>query len=555
MTSIIADAQVVSVSEADPGGGDRVQVTRKFPVVVVPNRAKDAALRAMAVETSRLRQAVWSKMSSTSYDHLSGYDAKKLLRQSTLGPHQFAIQSRVWASTVDVTLAEIRAWKAARLKPVKRAIFARTDNNAERKRLFGLLKAGKYRSDRWLSRRVRRALGRQRPVPSPRISIAFDNGSYDVSRDAQGRVWLAAMSTVPGKRIRLCLGRLPQRLTPQGSLTVRLARGRWEVLTAFEEAAVTVAPALKLVAKNTGTRTITAPDPSFVHPHPGRIAGIDTGVTECFTDSEGRRYGDGLWHRIARASDIGTAKGKRRNKLRAIHDRHLDTAARLHELGKRREARRHVNKARCIATQNLGTIKQNRIRDRHRAQIRDVAFQSAHQLFSLMHFVVAEDLTRMRGKSLGGKRLSRILSSWQRSTLAEALVCVANRRGSSVAFVNPAYTSQQIHACGHLGSRIGKSVHCNVDGCPQRGVVYDTETNAALNILSRAGDPEITLAMRPAAVRSVLERRSATEENCPSKSLVAEHARKSARRRRSTASESPPEQAPELPNQKGTVWP
>jgi transposase len=84
-----------------------------------------------------------------------------------------------------------------------------------------------------------------------------------------------------------------------------------------------------------------------------------------------------------------------------------------------------------------------------------------------------------------------------------------------VTLVNPAYTSQQVHPCGHLGVRRGKNVYCQTAGCPQQGIVYDTEINAARNILARATDPQISRYTPTHEVKRILTARVGTVENCP----------------------------------------
>jgi putative transposase-like DNA-binding protein len=99
--------------------------------------------------------------------------------------------------------------------------------------------------------------------------------------------------------------------------------------------------------------------------------------------------------------------------------------------------------------------------------------------------------------------------------LADALASVPSRRGSAVTLINPAYTSQQVHPCGHLGIRRGKNVYCQTAGCPQQGIVYDTEINAARNILARATDPQINRYTATHEVKRILIDRAGTVENCP----------------------------------------
>jgi hypothetical protein len=53
-------------------------------------------------------------------------------------------------------------------------------------------------------------------------------------------------------------------------------------------------------------------------PNPTAVEGIDAGVREVFTDTSGRRYCAGQYERIAVRAERDRARGKARNKLRAV---------------------------------------------------------------------------------------------------------------------------------------------------------------------------------------------------------------------------------------------
>ena len=83
--------------------------------------------------------------------------------------------------------------------------------------------------------------------------------------------------------------------------------------------------------------------------------------------------------------------------------------------------------------------------------------------------------------------------------MQEALNSVSQRRGSTLVWVNCAYTSQMDSRHGVLlGRRSGDSFHCF------DRVVLHADQNAARNILARANDPEIRLYMPYEQVKSVL---------------------------------------------------
>ena len=69
--------------------------------------------------------------------------------------------------------------------------------------------------------------------------------------------------------------------------------------------------------------------------------------------------------------------------------------------------------------------------------------------------------------------------------------------------VNAAYTAQACHHCGRLGRRSGDRLHC---ACC--GVVWQADVNAAINILHRAGDPDIALHTPHQRVKQILQERA-----------------------------------------------
>jgi len=85
----------------------------------------------------------------------------------------------------------------------------------------------------------------------------------------------------------------------------------------------------------------------------------------------------------------------------------------------------------------------------------------------------AKELTR-------GRALRRRLSRWQHAAIRTAVSHQAELAGVAVAFVDPAYTSQQCSRCGLLGTRKRHAFTC-----PQCGHAQHADVNAAINIRNR----------------------------------------------------------------------
>ena len=472
-------------------------VARRLPVCGSVNAGKATVLASMGAELDRVRAAVWARFCGAKTAQLS----KRQIRDRLMAEHapgDFGVPQRLWRAGVEDAVDKIRAWQQAVIATeIRPKIYARAgEDDDERKRLLGLAKGGRWREDAWLSRQCRNTFADKTPRPRGSGRIVADNCSYDVARDEQGRVWLAVMTPTRGQRLRLNLGPLPEELVPASTIEVSPdGRGGWQVIAAY--------PAKRVCSTRPRRKKLTA------------VQGIDAGVTEVFTDTNGRRFCAGQYQQIAARAERDRARGKARNKLRAVRDRHLARAATAADAGDTATARAATVKARRIERHNLGRAKLTAQRVRDRAVTKDAAYQSVHDLVDTTAHVVAEDLSGLRGKSKFGRTANQVYAAWQRSFLADALASVPSRRGSAVTLVNPAYTSQQVHPCGHLGIRRGKNVYCQTAGCPQQGIVYDAEINAARNIRDRATDPQISRYTTTREVKRILMSRAGTVEYCP----------------------------------------
>ena len=118
--------------------------------------------------------------------------------------------------------------------------------------------------------------------------------------------------------------------------------------------------------------------------------------------------------------------------------------------------------------------------------------------------MAAEDLTKtFSGRKKPGRNTNRRLAAWTKGVTAQALKDVSERRGSALVLVNAAYTSQadpRDHCT--LGARRGDLLYLPA------GVVWDADHAAAINILARASDPDITLHTPYTRVRQILQERA-----------------------------------------------
>jgi IS605 OrfB family transposase len=374
----------------------------------------------------------------------------------------YGVQSNGGKEALFDILGNIKSYRAAALLPVKRAIFARTANKDERKRLFTLLKSGREREDNWLHRQVRTHLRHGVSRCSNQVIVRSDCYRTMVGRN--GKAWISVPSLTPGKPIRIPLS---TNRIPEGNLRI--------VIPEHGPVEVHYATAAAKPARPCGTLTL----------------GVDKGYTEALCDSDGYRYGQGLGALLSTESDHRDAKGRTRNCLRAAA-KALDAS----------RAQSDRAKAERIRLNNLGTKKAARRKRRFDAQARTVIRTGVHELFDHAAVVAAEDLTKVIKGKPRSRKMNRRLAAWNKGEIANALKEISQRRGSTLQLVNAAYTSQVDPRYGIFGTRKGDLLHCF------DGVVFDADHAAAINALGRLFDTEITLGMKYTDVKSVIQERT-----------------------------------------------
>lgn len=237
---------------------------------------------------------------------------------------------------------------------------------------------------------------------------------------------------------------------------------------------------------------------------------IDWGITEVCTDNDGKKYGKGYGSALTSMTEQRNRTGKARHKLRAVSKKDAG--------GKR---------AKHIARSNLGTKKQEARLRRHRAQLRTISGCAVKEVIygegnrtrkrgkvaqspeQRPRTLVAEDLAHLRGKAKS-KKISRACSSWARAENEGRMTVHAYVGGSDVQTANAAYTSQTCPepTCGyvHRDNRRGDSFHCRNPywECDWQG---DADHVAAMNLMARIGDREISRFTHYTEVKKILDAR------------------------------------------------
>jgi hypothetical protein len=207
-------------------------------------------------------------------------------------------------------------------------------------------------------------------------------------------------------------------------------------------------------------------------------AGLDKGYTEALTDSNGMVYGDGIGKVMTREVQKRHVRGSSRNKLYSIAQNKNKPHIHRCNLGKKRSHQREAKKKAQL---------DNRIRE------------GVNQFFDGHREAVTEDLSAPVKSKHRSRAMKRNLSEWCKGQIQKALEEISNRRKSSVTLVNAAYSSQVDSRNGTLlGFRKGDSFF-TFDG-----MELQADCNAAVNLLNRSYDAEITQYMRFDAVAEIL---------------------------------------------------
>ena len=416
------------------------------------NQGKYYQLLKIASRLGRLRSEVWQQYGSIKG---VGKTHREIRGRWLAEKREFDVPARLWKETLRDTFADIVMYRESAKVKVRKAIYKRTEDESERKRLYTLLKSNRWLEDDYLRRMMRKYFKHGKTQVDNQIIL--DTGCY-TAFERNGQAWIKVMGPERGKRIAIPLD--TNRL-PSGTLRLILRNGRIEVHYVVES------------------------DECCTKPCGDKKIGIDKGYSEVFVDSDGLVHGDGLGEKLSAESDYLKTKYQFRNKLKAI-------------------AEANPHKREAILKHNLGRKKLVKRKQKHTKQVRDKVFKAVHSVVDKGKIIACEDLSaQIKSQKQYRKDTFRRLSGWVKGLINEALQSVSQRRGSTLVFVNCAYTSQMDSRYGVLlGHRNGEKFYCF------DGVVLDADENAARNILARKDDPEIQSWTPYKEVKSILLERT-----------------------------------------------
>lgn len=178
--------------------------------------------------------------------------------------------------------------------------------------------------------------------------------------------------------------------------------------------------------------------------------GVDMGIVQIATDSDGRVYAGEQLNRYRR----------RQTRLRAtLQAKRTESARRLLSKRSRRESRHAANTNHIIS--------------------KSIVAEAART----SRGIAVEELTGIRARVRLRKPQRAALHCWSFAQLGEFLTYKARRAGVALVQVDPRYTSQTCSKCGHRDKRNRPDQATFI--CRSCGVVAHADVNAAVNIASR----------------------------------------------------------------------
>jgi hypothetical protein len=419
------------------------------------------ALRTICKAMGYVRADIWRRYGALGTVGKSANDIRKEISAASLYSG-LPVDGTIRNETTKDIVNDILLYKAAAMQKVRKAIAARTRDEAERKRLYTLLRNDQWLTDNFLHRQMRKHFRHGKSSVANQFIVRSDRYATEV---VDGYLVIVIyIAAKYGAQIRLT--------TMSSGKNVNLSGKN-----------------LRVIVKDGFTEIHYAATKSDGRPCGDKMMGIDKGYTEAFTDSDGVAHGEAFGKVLTEYSDKASATGKARNKLYALEKKH-------------REAGR-TTKADNIKRCNLGRIKLDGRKDRAHKRLRTIAYQSAHAIVDKAAVVISEDLTAPITKKQVWKRYNRRMSAWAKGVLADALDSVCTQRQATHRLVNAAYTSQMDSVTGLLeGKRVADKFY------RANGDVLQADHNAALNVLRRYEDTEITRFTPYQEVRRILLARS-----------------------------------------------
>jgi hypothetical protein len=233
------------------------------------------------------------------------------------------------------------------------------------------------------------------------------------------------------------------------------------------------------------------------------IIGIDKNFINVIDTSNETSYGEGLNDIQKEYSNIISNKTKKRNEY----------YSKIKEL-KKENTEDSLIKINNIIKNNLGKIKFNKVKNKHKDTIKKVINKAINDFIEIEKpkVIVCEDISftyskhknrikKQEGKGRG-KKVNLYLGQWMKGYLNDRLEYKSIINRIELKYVNAAYTSQTCNLTGLFGVRRGELFY--PEGSKEG--VY-SGYNSAKIIRCRLEDKEISLKTPPYMVKAILQKR------------------------------------------------
>ncbi len=442
------------------------QMSTQIVNVVLIDHAVKSELLDIMERLGIVRSEAYNKLGGVRYWGMNWRDAYSEVR-ALRSPESLGLPSKLMEWTVSDVAKAILAQQAATVALVRGKIWARLpgeENEEARNEAYRKLNSTEFLSDSFLSRIVREQF--QRGHTWVDNQIVYQPEAYSVTRINRFVYRLSVSGLTRGKRIQFNV-RSNRKPSGQIRLIYNSELERFEIHFVVNFGIYTKSP--------DSERT---------------PIGIDKGYTEAFIDSNEKIHGDGLGKLLTLKSDRITDKNRLRGKLFALF-RKIELSDPV--------------KAARILENNLSRKTENKRYRLDQAAISSLLGQASKSLFATGKLkVFAEDLTEPIKNKRQSKAMSRKLNSWVKGYMRDSLQKWADWSDSVITEVNAAYTSQtDAVTFTLLGKREGDRFTRHT------GVVVQSDCNAALAVLHRGTDQDITRYMGSSEVQAVLLRRTA----------------------------------------------
>lgn len=219
------------------------------------------------------------------------------------------------------------------------------------------------------------------------------------------------------------------------------------------------------------------------------VVGIDKGYKHLLATSENNLYGENLNTYLSTETERLNKVNKNRVRLYAVFKKH--------------EENNNTKKAENILKNNLGKVKYNKNKRKHKESVKSYINHSINMFLEAEtpKEIVMEQLDFVNWDNRYSKNVKRKLSRWIKGYIRERLEYKCDLYQIDYTYINPAYTSKICNICGAFGTR-----NADVFECCNCGKTH-ADINASKNILNRKYDKEISTYTPYKKVKEILKSR------------------------------------------------